>query len=163
VSTTSSSTQASTHPNPTQTSPDSDNTDKDKSAENVHKPIAPYPNRLKNKQSTQMDKVREIFDQAKINIFLDAIQQVPSYAKFIKDMCIKKRKTNVPKKTFLATNISELLSNQIRVKYKDLGCTTISYKIGQIAINHALLDLGASIVGFINNDNTNTRIKMNSV
>ena len=69
----------------------------------------------------------------------------PSYAKFLKDMCTKKRKTNVPKKVFLATNISELLSNQIPVKYKDPGCPTISCTIGQTAIKHALLDLGASI------------------
>jgi len=60
-------------------------------------------------------------------------------------MCTKKRKTNVPKKAFLATNISELLSNQIPVKYKDPGCPIISCTIGQITINHALLDLGASI------------------
>ena len=38
---------------------------------------------------------------------------------FIKDMCIKKRKTNVPKKVLLATNISELLTGPIPVKYKD--------------------------------------------
>jgi len=37
------------------------------------------------------------------------------------------------------------MSNQISVKYKDPGCPTISYIIGQTAINHALLDLGASI------------------
>ena len=93
-----------------------------------------------------MDKVREIFNQVKINVpLLDAIQQIPSYAKFLKDMCTKKRKTNVPKKIFLATNISELLSNQIPVKYKDPGCSTISCTIGQITINHALLDLGTSI------------------
>ena len=65
-----------------------------------------------------MDKVREIINQVKINVpILDAIQQVPSYAKFLKDMCTKKRMTNVPKKNFIATNISELLSNQIPVKY----------------------------------------------
>ena len=39
----------------------SDNTKKDKSDENVHKPITPYPNRLKNKQSAQVNKVCEIF------------------------------------------------------------------------------------------------------
>jgi len=44
---------------------------------------------------------------------LDAIQQVPTYAKFFKDMCTKKRKMNVPKKVFLATNINELLSGPI--------------------------------------------------
>ena len=51
----------------------------------------------------------------------------------------------MPKKIFLATNISEPLSNQIPVKYKDSGCPTISYTIGQMKINWALLDLGASI------------------
>jgi len=76
---------------------------------------------------------------------LDAIQQVSSYAKFFKDMCTKKRKINVPKKFFLATNISELLSNYIPVKYKDPDCPTISCTIGQTKINQALLDLGASI------------------
>ena len=93
-----------------------------------------------------MDKIIEIFNQVKINVpLLDAIQQVPSYAKFLKDMCTKKRKTNVPKKVFLATNISELLSGPIPVKYKDPSCPTIACTIGQAEISHALLDLGASI------------------
>ena len=65
--------------------------------------------------------------------------------KFLKDMCIKKRKTNIPKKVFLATNISELLSGPIPVKYKDPYCLTIACTIGQTGISHALLDLGASI------------------
>ena len=64
---------------------------------------------------------------------------------FLKDMCTKKRKTNVPKKVFLATNTSELLSSPISVKYKDTGCPTIACTIGQAEISHALLDLGASI------------------
>jgi len=93
-----------------------------------------------------MDKITEIFNQVKINVsLLDAIQQVPSYAKFLKGMCTKKRNTNVPKKVFLATNISELLSGLIPVKYKDPGCPTIAYTIGQAEIGHALLELGESI------------------
>jgi len=60
-------------------------------------------------------------------------------------MCTKKRKTNVPKKIFLATNISELFSNQIHVKYKDPDCPTISCTMVQMKINRALLDLKASI------------------
>ena len=60
-------------------------------------------------------------------------------------MCTKKRKTNVPKKVFLATNINEILSGPIPVKYKDPGCPTISCTIGQTEISRALLDLGASI------------------
>ena len=74
----------------------------------------------------------EMFNQVKLNVpLLDAIQQVPAYAKFLKDMCTKKRKTNVPKKVFLATNISEILSGPIPVKYKDPGCPTISCTIGR--------------------------------
>ena len=92
VSTLLSSTQASTSPSPTPPLLDSDNTKKDKLAENVHKPKASYPNRLKNIQGAQIDKVHEIFNQVKNNVpLLDAIQQVPRYAKFLKDMCTKKR------------------------------------------------------------------------
>ena len=93
-----------------------------------------------------MEKMLEMFNQVKLNVpLLDAIQQVPAYAKFLKDMCTKKRKTNVPKKVFLATNISEILSDPIPVKYKDPRCPTIFCTIGQKEINRALLDLGASI------------------
>ena len=60
-------------------------------------------------------------------------------------MCTKKRKINVSKKVFQATNISELLSNQIPVKYKDPGYPTISCTVDQAKISRALIDLGASI------------------
>ena len=93
-----------------------------------------------------MKKIIEIFNQVKINVpLLDSIQQVLSYTKFFKDMCTKKRKSIVPKKVFLTTNISELLSGQIPVKYKDLGCPTIACTIGQDEISQAFFDLGASI------------------
>ena len=92
-----------------------------------------------------MERICEIFNQVKINVPLhDAFQQAPSYTKFLKDMCTKKRKTNVPKKVFLTTNINELLSNQIPVRYKDPGYPTISCTIGQTKISRALLDLGVS-------------------
>ena len=71
VSTPSSSTQASTSPSPTPPPVDSGNTEKDKSVENVHKPIAPYPNRPKNKQSAQIDKVREVLIKSRLmHLFL---------------------------------------------------------------------------------------------
>jgi len=80
-----------------------------------------------------------MFNQVKINVsLLDLIQQVSSYAKFLKGMYTKKRKTNVPKKVFLATNISELLLCLIPVKYKDSDCPTIAGIIGQL-IAHFLI------------------------
>jgi hypothetical protein len=46
----------------------------------------------------------EVFKQVKINIpLLDAIQQVPAYAKFLKDPCIKKGNPEIifPRKSSL--------------------------------------------------------------
>ena len=83
-----------------------------------------------------MEKILEMFNQVKLNVpLLDAIQQVPMYAKFFKDMCTKKRKMSVPKKVFLATSISELLYGPILIKYKDPGCPTICCTTGQTEIS----------------------------
>ncbi|PKA60525.1 hypothetical protein AXF42_Ash017931 [Apostasia shenzhenica] len=93
-----------------------------------------------------MDKIREIFSQVKINIpLLEAIQQMSPYAKYLKELCTTKRTTNVPKKAFLASNASSILSQQISIKYKDPGCPTISIVIGDKTIQKTLLDLGASV------------------
>ena len=81
-----------------------------------------------------------------INIpFLDAIQQVPAYAKFLKDLVTMKRKTNVPKMAFLIEQVSSIIQNKYPVKCKDPGSPTISCKIGDHLIERALLDLGASV------------------
>jgi hypothetical protein len=76
---------------------------------------------------------------------LDAIQQVPAYAKFLKDLVTIKRKTNVPKKAFLTEQVSSILQCKLPIKYKDLGCPTITCMIGESQINRALLDLRASV------------------
>jgi hypothetical protein len=86
-----------------------------------------------------------VFKQVQINIpFLDAIHQVPSYAKFLKDLVTIKRKTNVPKKAYLTEQVSSILQCKLPIKYKDPGCPTISYMIGANQIDRALLDLGAN-------------------
>ena len=60
-------------------------------------------------------------------------------------MCTKKRNTHVPKKIFLAANISEVITNTLPTKYKDPGCPTITCTIGESTIRNCLVDLGASI------------------
>ncbi|XP_074342937.1 uncharacterized protein LOC141680673 [Apium graveolens] len=117
------------------------------STERVFTPKAPYPQRfISNKQSAQVDKILEVFKQVKVNIpLLDAIQQIPLYAKFLKELCTHKRTTHVPKKAFLTSQVSSILSNEIPVKYKDPGCPTISCVIGNTFVDKALLDLGASV------------------
>ena len=85
-------------------------------------PKAPYPKRLMApKKRSKFDDILEVFKLVQINIpFLDAIQQVPSYAKFLKDLVTIKRKTNVPKKAFLIEQVSSILQYKMPIKYKTL-------------------------------------------
>jgi len=110
-------------------------------------PKAPYPDRfLATKKGGKFEDILEVFKQVQINIpFLDAIQQVPSYAKFLKDLITVKRKTNVPKKVCLTEQVSSILQCRLLIKYKDPGCPTISCTIGVSHFEKALLNLGASV------------------
>ncbi|GAV62800.1 hypothetical protein CFOL_v3_06323 [Cephalotus follicularis] len=94
-----------------------------------------------------MDEMMELFKQVEINLpLLDAIRQVPAYAKFLKDLCTTKRKlkTHIPKIVHLTEQVSAVLSNKLPPKLKDLGAPMISCKSGNLLIERALLDLGAS-------------------
>jgi hypothetical protein len=110
-------------------------------------PVLPFPHVMtKQRKVNHNSKIFETFKHVRINIpLLDAIKQVPSYAKFLKDLCTVKRKLNVKKKVFLAEQVSVILQNNNALKYKDPGCPTISCFIGNHIIEKALLDLGASV------------------
>ncbi|XP_073129138.1 uncharacterized protein, partial [Henckelia pumila] len=107
----------------------------------------PFPHALVNNKKQKNDSdIYEVFKQVKINIpLLDAIKQVPSYAKFLKDLCTVKRQLHVKKKAFLTEQVSSIIQNNSTLKYKDPGCPTISCIIGKNKIKKALLDLGASV------------------
>jgi hypothetical protein len=66
-------------------------------------PKAPYLERLQvPKNGGKLEDILEVFKQVQINIpFLDAIQKIPLYAKFLKDLVTVKRKMNVLKKSFM--------------------------------------------------------------
>ena len=88
----------------------------------------------------------EVLRQVKVNIpLLDMIKQVPTYAKFLKDLCIVKRWLNVDKKAFPIEQLSAIIQCKTPVKYKDPSCPTISDNIGGTCVEKALLDLGASM------------------
>jgi hypothetical protein len=110
-------------------------------------PKVPYPERLQvPKKRGNKEDILEVFKQVQINIpFLDAIQQIPSFAKFLKDLIIVKRKTNILKKAFMTEQISSILQCKLLIKYKDPGCLTITCMIGISQIERSLLDLGASV------------------
>jgi hypothetical protein len=110
-------------------------------------PKAPYLERLQApRNGGKLEDILEVFKQVQINIlFLDTIQQIPSYAKFLKDLVTVKRKTIVPKKAFMTEQVSTILQCKLPLKYKGPGCPTITCMIGVSQIERALLDLGASV------------------
>ncbi|RVW69407.1 hypothetical protein CK203_061797 [Vitis vinifera] len=64
-------------------------------------------------------EILEVLRQVKVNIpLLDMIKQVPTYAKFLKDLCTIKRGLNVNKKAFLTEQRVNLLPYSV---YKQLG------------------------------------------
>jgi hypothetical protein len=110
-------------------------------------PALPFPHAMtKQRKVNHNFEIVETFIHVRINIpLLDAIKQVPSYAKFLKDLCIVKRKLNVKKKAFLAEQVIAILQNNNALKYKDPGYPIIYCFIGEHKIKRALLDLGASV------------------
>ena len=107
----------------------------------------PFPQALRGKKKeTQQAEMLEVLRQVKVNIpLLDLINQVPAYAKFLKDLCTIKRGLGIEKKAFLTEHVSALIQSKYPVKYKDPGSPTIPVNIGGSCIEKALLDLGASV------------------
>ena len=100
----------------------------------------------KKKNHVNQTEMLEVLRQVKVNIpLLDMIKQVPTYAKFLKDLCTVKKGLNMNKKAFLTEQVSAIIESKTPVKYKDPGCPTISVNIGGISVEKALLDLGASV------------------
>ena len=107
----------------------------------------PFPQALqKRKTLVNQTEILEVLRQVKVNIpLLDMIKQVPTYVKFLKDLCTVKRGFNVNKKAFLTEKVSAIIECKTPVKYKAPGCPTISVNIGGTSVEKALLDLGASV------------------
>ena len=76
---------------------------------------------------------------------LDKIKQVPTYAKFLKDLCTVKKGLGLEKKAFITEQVSAIIQSKTLVKYNNPGSPTISVNIGGTCIDKALLDLGASV------------------
>ena len=118
--------------------------EKDKAS---HVPPTPYPHRLRApKKVNNHSEIYELFKQVKLNIpLLDAIKKILSYAKFLKDLCIVKRKLGVNKDAFMTEQSTSFIQNNWPLKYKELGSPTISIVVGNSKLGHALVDFGASV------------------
>ncbi|XP_061369658.1 uncharacterized protein LOC133312474 [Gastrolobium bilobum] len=108
---------------------------------------APYPQRLQqHEQKKNFSKFLEIFKKLHINIpFAEALEKMPSYAKFLKEILTKKRKLTVKGSTILTEDCCAITQKSLPPKLKDPGSFSIPCMIGLMTIERVLCDLGASI------------------
>ena len=86
------------------------------------KPKLPFPHEQKPSQDTQFSKFLEVLKQLHINIpLIDAIEQMPSYAKFLKEILTRKRRLEECQTVDLTEDCSASLLNQLPQELKDSG------------------------------------------
>ncbi|CAN6562609.1 unnamed protein product [Malus baccata var. baccata] len=107
----------------------------------------PFPRRFMKSKKEQTDKeILDTFRKVQVNLpLLDAIKQVPKYAKFLKELCTNKRRFNDQETVALSEEVSAVLQRKLPPKLEDAGSFTIPYVIGGKEFGRALCDLGASI------------------
>ncbi|XP_073154024.1 uncharacterized protein [Henckelia pumila] len=114
-----------------------------------YKVIPPFPLALKESRKDERIKgMYEIFHRCEVNIpFLDAIKQIPRYAKFLKKLCTVKKKHKLKRcqRVELGEQVSAVIQIKIPTKCKDPCMFSIPFKIGDVQLDTAMLDLGASI------------------
>ena len=76
---------------------------------------------------------------------VEALEQMSSHVKFMKDILSKKRRLDEFETIALTKESSAIFQNKIPPKLKDLGSFTIPCAIGNNYFGKALCDLGASI------------------
>ncbi|KAH9735577.1 hypothetical protein KPL71_017779 [Citrus sinensis] len=107
----------------------------------------PFPQRFqKQQQDKQFSKILGVLKQLHINIpFVEVLEQMPNYAKVLKDILTKKRRLGEFETVALIQENSRMLQSKIPQKMKDPGSFTILCSIGTKYSGKALCDLGASI------------------
>ena len=87
-----------------------------------------------------------MFKKIEINIpFLEALTQMPQYAKFMKDISRKKIKITEEGIVSLTATCSAVIQKTLPEKRQDPGSFTIPSKIGDVDMGKTLCDSGARI------------------
>jgi len=111
----------------------------------------PFPPRaIPSKKIEEVDReILETFRKVEVNIpLLDAIKQIPRYAKLLKELCTHKMRLKGNEKINMGRNVSILIGKyvpQILEECKDPGTFCVPCIIGNNKFENAMLDLSASI------------------
>ncbi|KAM2671214.1 hypothetical protein EV1_007050 [Malus domestica] len=114
---------------------------------NVFPSNVPFPSRFMQMKKEEAEKdILETFRKVQVNIpLLDAIKQVPRYAKFLKELCTTRKRMSTKEVVKVGENVSAILQRKLPPKCKDPGSFTIPCVIGNTRFESAMLDLGDSI------------------
>ncbi|XP_015940378.1 uncharacterized protein LOC107465906 [Arachis duranensis] len=107
----------------------------------------PYLQRLqKASKNNRFSKFLEVFKKLQINVpFEEALEQMPLYAKFMKELMSKKRDWKESETVVLTKEYSAIIQKNLTEKLQDPGSFLIPCAIRETIIKKALCDLGASI------------------
>ncbi|XP_026435994.1 uncharacterized protein LOC113333804 [Papaver somniferum] len=107
----------------------------------------PFPIRFaKSKKDLEYKDIWDILKKVQANIpLIEAIRQIPRYAKFLKELCMKKKGLKGNEVMSVGENASALILKKLPPKLKDPGSFTIPCIIGKTRFTRALLNLGASV------------------
>ncbi|CAN6576789.1 unnamed protein product [Malus baccata var. baccata] len=114
---------------------------------NTNLPNVPFPRRFAQSKKEESEKdILDTFRKVQVNIpLLDAIKQVPRYAKFLKELCTTRKRISNKEVVKVSENVSAVLQRKLPPKCKDPGSFTIPCVIGNTRFEQCMLDLGASI------------------
>ncbi|XP_057250654.1 uncharacterized protein LOC130591374 [Beta vulgaris subsp. vulgaris] len=116
-------------------------------APKAYVPSVPFPQRLANKQlNDKFMKFLEVMKGLQVHIpFLQAMSQMPTYAKFLKELLSNKTKLEESATIALTVEVSVVLQNKLPKKLEDPRSFSIPLKIGDLEPKRALADLGVSV------------------
>lgn len=111
------------------------------------KPKIPFPQRFaKSKLDEQFKKFIEMMNKIYIDVpFTEVLSQMPTYAKFLKEILSKKRKIEEGETVNLTEECSAIIQIKLPPKLKDPGSFSIPCVIGSEVVKKSMCDLGASV------------------
>ncbi|XP_061349033.1 uncharacterized protein LOC133294399 [Gastrolobium bilobum] len=114
----------------------------------IHIPLPFLQRAIQSKKQAAKAQDKEILDtfrKVEVNILLlDAIQQIPRYAKFLKELCTNKKRLKGDERVSVSQNVSALIQPMPK-KCQYPGTFTIPCIIGNSIFHDCMLDLGAFI------------------
>ncbi|KAL5542831.1 hypothetical protein UlMin_010541 [Ulmus minor] len=102
--------------------------------------VIPFPQRLRKQNlDKQFSKFIDIFKSLHINLlFVDMLEQMPKYAKFLKEVLSNKRRLEANEKFMLTEECSAILQRKLPPKLKDPGSFNIPCTIGDFEFDAPL-------------------------